>query len=102
MLLPIFPIRDTTSLLTLFLDSFVLRASGDFTSGDFFVGDEIFSTISSDGSSAADAESIGKLKSLIESGEVVVAFVVLSSVALLKSIGRLNLRVLLADENRSN
>lgn len=45
---------------------------------------------------------IGKLASLIESGEVVAAFVALSSVALLKSIGRLNRLVLRADENLSN
>lgn len=45
---------------------------------------------------------LGKLMSLIESGDVVAAFVALSSVALLKSIGRLNLRVRRADENLSN
>lgn len=97
MLLPIFPIRDTTSELTLFFDSLLWMVSADFES-DFFVGDKSFST-SDDASTAR----IGKLiESLIESGDVVVALVALSSVALLKSIGRLNRRVRRADENLSN
>ena len=95
--------RDTTSLLVLFFDSFVGSISGIFKS-NFLVGDGIFSILvfSSIEASTFGNVRIGKLASLIESGEVVVAFVALSSVALLKSIGRLNLRVRLADENRSN
>lgn len=101
-LFPILPIRDTTSLLTLFFDSFVLGISGSFNS-NLVVGDKSFSILVSSGEiSTFDDVRIGKLASLIESGEVVVAFVTLSSVALLKSIGRLNLRVRRADENRSN
>lgn len=79
----------------------MLIVSGDLTSG-FFVGEDFFSIFSSAGISVADVERIGKLRSLIDSGDVEAAFVALSSVALLKSIGRLNLRVLLADENLSN
>lgn len=94
--------RETTSLFTLFFDSFVGRIAGIFKS-NFLVGDETFSTLISSGeASTFGAESMGKLASLIESGDVVVAFVVVSSVAQLKSIGLLNLRVRRADEKRSN
>lgn len=102
MLLPILPIRDTTSLFTLFFVSFVCALSGDFAS-DFFVGEVILSTlVSSIGRSTLVGVRMGKLRSLIESGDDVAAFVMLSSVALLISTGRLNLRVLRAEENLSN
>lgn len=99
MLLPIFPMRDTTSLLTLFFDSLLWAVSGDFAS-DFFVGDGSFSALASSGD--ASRFKIGKLASLMESGDVVAAFVTLSSVALLRSIGRLKRLVRRADEKRSN
>lgn len=77
-------------------------ASGNFEP-DFLVGDKVFSALASSGeASTFDVVRIGKLRSLMESGEVVAALVALSSVALLKSIGRLNLLVRRAEENLSN
>jgi hypothetical protein len=95
MLFPILPMRDTTSLLALFFTALLLLASfGDKSS--FVDDDRVFSSL-------FVGTIIEKLASLIESGEVVAAFVLLvSSVALLKSIGRLNLLVRRADENLSN
>lgn len=93
MLFPIFPIRDTTSLFVLFFDSLLCVDAGSFESDLLLTDPALSSTL---------AVKLGKLTSLIESGDVVVAFVALSSVALLRSTGRLNLRVRLADENLSN
>lgn len=101
MLLPIFPILVTTSLLTLFFASFDLLLS--LTS--VLLLDKVFLLLllSSDDAILSVGSAIEKLASLVESGDVVDGFVVmLLSDALLKSIGRLKRLVRRADENLSN